>query len=283
MGWETKQRGSRYLYKSVRVGGRPRHIYLGAEGTLYTKIHVILDRRQTRAKAAARAVRDETRKGEAEAKLLLDTAWAWDRATAAAALVANGHYLHHGQWRPVRGPARRTFHLDAVDPGPLTAALARLKAVTARAAGRDGAALADLRRLLAADPGVWAAADAAIGSAVACWRARVAARHGLDLEDLARLAALRADALVGAGPPAVERALAAAADVQGLAFIFANNLDETTGSAERFRLKLLQSAARRLDTLKREIGLVRAARTAAPKAADVGNATSVGPARRAAG
>src|SRR5207302_2051433 len=119
-----------------------------------------------------------------------------------------GHYYHHGKWRPVRGPARRTFHFDAIDPGPPATARDRLKAVTARAAGRDGAALADLadlRLLLADDSGVWTAADATIGSAVACWRARVAARHGLHAEDLASQAAIRADVLVGADPPDVER------------------------------------------------------------------------------
>ena len=281
MGWERRRRGGLYYYKAVRIGGKPRRIYLGAGAC--GRVHELLDRKEARKKVEARAVRDRDRDQSAEAKGLFDEAWRWARTIAAAALVAEGFYPHHGQWRPVRGPARKKFHVDTVDPGPLTTALDRLKAVTARAAGRDGEALAALRLLLADDSGVWAAADAALGSAVACWRARVAARHGLDVEDLARLATTRADALVGADPPAAERALAAAANVQGLAFIYASNLDETTGSAERFRLKLLQSAARRLDTVKRESGLVRAARSVAAKAVSAGNATSAGPARRAAG
>ena len=283
MGWERRQRGGLYYYKSVRIGGKPRRIYLGRGE--HGRVHELLDRKEARKKVAAREVRDRDRDQSAEAKGLFDEAWAWGRAVAAASLVAGGRYYHHGKWRPVRGPARKTFHLDPVDSGPPATALDRLKGVTARAAGRDAAALADLRLLLADDSGVWVAADATIGSAVACWRARVAARHGLHAGDLATQAAIRADVLVGADPPVAERTLAAAASAISLAFEYANNLHETVGRAERDRLKLLRSAARRLDTVQREIGLVRTARPAALAAAGVAGSTGTGsgPARRAAG
>ena len=97
MGWETRERGGRYYYRSVRVGEKVRKEYLGA-GEIAEAL--------ARSDETIRRVRElERASGRVEVERLEDLAAPVLRLDEAAAtllraeLVAAGFHRHKGVWR----------------------------------------------------------------------------------------------------------------------------------------------------------------------------------------
>lgn len=99
MGW--KQIGNhRYLYRSVRVGGRVRSEYVG-RGETAELLSTLLDLERREAEAereAERERREADRAEDAELEALVAEAV----ATARAAIQGAGFHEHRGQWRKRR-------------------------------------------------------------------------------------------------------------------------------------------------------------------------------------
>src|SRR5262245_58510482 len=101
MAWQTKARGGRYYYLSVRVPGHgPVKLYLG-RGEAARRAEAIV--------AANRRRRDEARReaaelnvGFADADALALELGEWGRALLAAAMTRAGYRKHHGSWRKGR-------------------------------------------------------------------------------------------------------------------------------------------------------------------------------------
>src|SRR5438876_60264 len=104
MGWERRQRGGAYFYQSVRVGGRPRKLYLGAGPEAEAHARREDERRQRRAAERAALEEERARLAAAEAALREAEALAGDRA----ALADLRHYLdnHPEVWQTCGNLAR---------------------------------------------------------------------------------------------------------------------------------------------------------------------------------
>ena len=102
MAWEAVN-GRRYYYRTLRVGGRPRRVYVGAAGSPAAELAAAADhlRRLGREAAARERHAEQARHQEVEAPLralceLTDV-------LARAALVAVGYHRHGGEWRRCHG------------------------------------------------------------------------------------------------------------------------------------------------------------------------------------
>jgi hypothetical protein len=98
MGWERKQRGGLYYFKSVRIGGQPRKLYLGKGQTAEKQAQEDNQRRQQRQALLAEQAQ------LASADAVLQQARTLGKILVAALLVLAGRYHHHGEWR------RRRIH-----------------------------------------------------------------------------------------------------------------------------------------------------------------------------
>ncbi len=99
MAWE--QRGKRsYYYRSRRIGGRPRHVYVGAAGSAAAELAAAVDglRRRQR-EAEARRLKAEQELFQAADAPLADLC-ELTTTLARAALLAAGYHRHdRGKWR----------------------------------------------------------------------------------------------------------------------------------------------------------------------------------------
>ncbi len=100
MGWETRERGGRYYYRSVRDGGRVRKEYVGAGEIAEAVAHADETIRRVRELERARC------RAEAE-RLEVLTAPVEELSEAAgilarAHLIAGGYHRHKGEWRRAR-------------------------------------------------------------------------------------------------------------------------------------------------------------------------------------
>ncbi|MDB5312326.1 MAG: hypothetical protein JWO38_6528 [Gemmataceae bacterium] len=281
MGWEKRQRGGLYYYRSVRINGQPRRIYLGTGQV--GRIHELLDRRERRAREAALTVREQATDQLVEADRLATEVWQWSRTIAAASLVAAGWYNHHGQWRRAAGrPRTRHTKPGPVGPGePVDDPQAGLEATIRRAHAGDAAALAELRALPDERHEVWQAVGDMNRRANRCWRALAADRTGVDEEALSRVATCWKDRVLKADPTPAERALADAAEVARLVATHAEVLDADAGlpaRAGRAGVKRLAAAMRRLGATLKLLARVQAARPLRP-APVVGAPVPFGPHR----
>jgi hypothetical protein len=109
MGWERRQ-GRLYFYKSVRIGGRPRKIYLGKGAAAETQAARV-DQAQKQRQAERDALRTEQVRLAPTEAALDDLRAAADLLTRAA-LLAVGYHLHKGEWRK-----RRRRHARPDDHG----------------------------------------------------------------------------------------------------------------------------------------------------------------------
>jgi hypothetical protein len=100
MGWERRHGTKLYFYKSARIAGRPRKVYVGAGPAAQELARLESERRQQReiegaalaVEQASVAVADElTEELRALASLLVE-----------AALLAAGRRCHRGEWRRPR-------------------------------------------------------------------------------------------------------------------------------------------------------------------------------------
>jgi hypothetical protein len=97
MGWERRQRGGRYFYRSVRVNGRPRKLYLGAGPAARAYARQEAERRARRRSERAALHAEQARTAPADlafqgARTLVDL-------LVRASLVLSGFHLHHREWR----------------------------------------------------------------------------------------------------------------------------------------------------------------------------------------
>jgi hypothetical protein len=102
MAWEAVN-GRRYYYRTLRVGGRPRRVYVGAAGSPAAELAAAADdlRRLGREVATRerRAERERLRDTEAPLLALCELT---DVLTRAALLAAGYHRHDRGEWRRCR-------------------------------------------------------------------------------------------------------------------------------------------------------------------------------------
>ena len=105
MGWESRQRGSRYYTRSRKVGGRVLREYVG--GGLIGELASRHDagERAERAANAAKLRAERARFAEAEAPLI-ELCEASDLLVRAVLLAAGYHQHHRGDWRKTRDQER---------------------------------------------------------------------------------------------------------------------------------------------------------------------------------
>jgi hypothetical protein len=261
VGWETRQRGGRYYYQCVRVGGKPRRLYWGAG--LLGQIHERLDLQIRRARQAERDARRTFRQRLAEQDRVWAEVWAWARAVAAAELLSAGWYYHHGEWRvAMERPRSRQTNTEPVaeDANPLRAELA---ALAKKANAGDPAARAGLRRLLDEHPQVWRALGDLNRLSMAGWTERIAGGDVLGKESMTRFVDEWKRELAGPDPTPAERALADVAAVARLALAHAEFGAAGPNDAvpvAAFRARRLDSALYRLTATLRLLAQVRSAR-----------------------
>jgi hypothetical protein len=102
MGWERRRKGpsSGYYYRSIRVSGWVKQVYLG-RGSAGQEAAAEMEQKQQARREAETAVRYE--QGEtADADRLAGELNDWADLLAAVWLIASGHHLHHREWRRKR-------------------------------------------------------------------------------------------------------------------------------------------------------------------------------------
>src|SRR3989442_509364 len=100
MGWERRQRGGKYYYRSVRVNGAPRKLYVGKGRAAEACAASLADRRQQR-----QAERDEVQAEMAQmasADATLEDSVGMTDLLMKAVLLSAGYHEHRGQWRKRR-------------------------------------------------------------------------------------------------------------------------------------------------------------------------------------
>lgn len=246
-GWE--RRGRRlFYYRMVRIKGKPRRTYLGAG--LTGRLHELLDRRDERARHAARAAREreEVRLADADQRRVEVLHFA--RLIFQAQMVATGHYLHGGQWRRVlRRPKSRQYRRETCDAAESTDdLLSRLKSITRRANDGDIAAMVELRNLLNHDSAIWQQMRELCRSALACWSELAAVLTGTPEETLSQIVCAFRVGLLGDEPFPADRALGEAAIVARMALTYAEETAVDGGQKERRSTRRLRSAKSHLAT-----------------------------------
>jgi hypothetical protein len=97
MGWESRQRGGRYYYRSIRDGDRTRKIYIGTGGNAHALARAQAEKQQQRQAERAAVVAEEAITAGAEAALeeLLQLT---DLLFRTAMMLA-GFQCRRGEWR----------------------------------------------------------------------------------------------------------------------------------------------------------------------------------------
>ena len=233
------------------------------------RLHELLDRRDERARHAARAAREreEVRLADADQRRVEVLHFA--RLIFQAQMVATGHYLHGGQWRRVLGrPKTRQYRREEREIEESTGDLpSRLKAITRRANDGDFAALAELRELLNHDSAVWGQMDRLCQSALACWSNLAAVRTSTPEETLWQIVCAFRVGLLGDEPFPADRALGEAAIVARMALTYAEETAVDGGQKERRSIRRLRSAKHCLSTALKHFRRVQSVKRAiSPKA-----------------
>jgi hypothetical protein len=97
MGWERRQRGGHYFYRSVRINGEPRKIYVGT-GPIADSLAKQDAERKARSSAEHNAAQVEraTVAGVDQAMRALTKL---TKLLRNATLILSGYHEHHGEWR----------------------------------------------------------------------------------------------------------------------------------------------------------------------------------------
>jgi hypothetical protein len=101
MGWERRQRGGLYFYRSTRVNGRPRKLYHGAGPAAQAYARQEAERRARR--QSERAALHAEQAQAAGADLAFQGARDLIDLLVRARLVLSGFHLHHREWRRRHG------------------------------------------------------------------------------------------------------------------------------------------------------------------------------------
>ena len=228
------------------------------------RLHELLDRRDERARHAARAAREreEVRLAGADQRRVEVLHFA--RLIFQAQMVATGHYLHGGQWRRVLGrPKTRQYRREEHEIEESTGDLpSRLKAITRRANDGDMAAMAELRKLLDRGSVIWVHMDRLCQSALTRWSILAAARTGTPEETLSQIVGAFRVGLLGDEPIPAERALGEAAIVARMALTYAEETDVDGGQKERRSIRRLRTAKNSLATAMKHLRCVQSVKRA---------------------
>lgn len=100
MAWEPRLGGRRYFYKSTRVDGVPRKIYLGSGQAAEAEAKLIDEARQLRQTDLEAKLSEQERLQPADA--ILDALRDLTDLVASALLIQGGYHEHRGQWRKWR-------------------------------------------------------------------------------------------------------------------------------------------------------------------------------------
>lgn len=196
MAWETRERGSRYYRRSIRIGGQVRSEYLGCGPIAELAAEADQARREQREQEAA-LVREEAARAEALALPLLAFCEAVAQAATEALTAAGYHRPKRGAWR------KRMAQTDAVPAMPKEELFQLLK----RAQDGDEGALSQVRTVADQCPKIWERlgnmADLARGKLI-----DNAASNPLHREALERKTNEIRLALAGPNPCLLEMALA---------------------------------------------------------------------------
>jgi hypothetical protein len=251
MPWEPRRNGREYYYKSVRLEGKPRRIYLGAGPS--GRAHEILDRRQRHQRHAELA----------EQKLLAaeidedSRSWlklrSWIRTLTATYLLLNGYYCHHGEWRPRMGrPRTRQDNPRRASPEDAADLQARLDFLNARANAGEPGAIRELDAFIDEHPEIWESVGDLSAAARLNWILRLT-----NSDAVMRVAATRnlecwMDELTGPRATPIERAIAESAASAKLALIHA----ETQAAGGSTSPAIATLNARRLDMAQNRLNAI---------------------------
>lgn len=262
MGWERRRNGL-YYYRPVRIGGRPRRIYLG-KGDI-GRIHELLDRCEQREKLAAAQAHNRQLAEAVELDGQWSVIWQWVRALASAYLLRAGLYRHHGEWRRMMSkPRTRQKKPKAANANEAADLRARLVALNERANTGDPVAVAELGAFLDRHPEVWQTVGDLARLSAASWTAVLSGKDALTGESIRRFVADWKTRLVGPDASQTELAMADAAAVARLALTHAESM-ATAGNAPlkvaEFAVKRLDAALRRYNTTLKLLAQVQAVGT----------------------
>src|ERR1044072_589217 len=97
MAWERRQRGGSYYYKSVRIDGQPRKIYVGAGPEAESCAQLAAQKRQQEQENRERLQAEQQHVAPAE--LALEELRELATLLTRAVLLLGGCHEHRGQWR----------------------------------------------------------------------------------------------------------------------------------------------------------------------------------------
>ena len=167
MGWETRGK-QRYYYKSTRIDGQPRKIYLGTGSV--GRAHEIMDRQLAREKKRNPAEQARHRHYLREGDRLWSETWTWLSLLAEAHLHLEGWYRHRGQWRKAKRKARTRQSRVPIPVNLERASLQEhLKVLNARSNAADPDADEELQAFLEEHPEIWEAVGDLNRAALMLW------------------------------------------------------------------------------------------------------------------
>jgi hypothetical protein len=244
--WKARN-GHRAYYKCCRIRGMPRRIYMGRG--IIGRIHELLDRQEWRKLLAFQLARATKKARIVAAEAALNTVIGMARRLFDASMVLSGHYRHGREWRRVRQRARTRQLRESESWEPIQDPWERLAALTNCADHGDAGAMDELQTTMRDGSIVLRLVEAQSRHATQLWRdlvlERIALPETLDLNvDL-----YRQKLLDGARVPA-ERAVVEVMVAAKMKRTLANSLEQTTGSEERQRLKLLHAAVRAIQRVQ---------------------------------
>src|SRR5260370_31548869 len=97
MGWEQRQRGGLDFYRSVRVNGQPRKLYVGKGPTAERQARLEAEKRQQRRSEREALLAEQVQ--VAGADRALEDLRAMTDLLARATLILVGLHEHRGEWR----------------------------------------------------------------------------------------------------------------------------------------------------------------------------------------
>ena len=167
MGWETRG-NQKYYYKSTRIDGQPRKIYLGTGSV--GRAHEIMDRQLAREKKRNPAEQARHRHYLREGDRLWSETWTWLALLAEAHLHLEGWYRHRGQWRKAKRKARTRQSRVPIPVNLERASLqTHLKVLNARSNAADPDADEELQAFLEGHPEIWEAVGDLNCAALMLW------------------------------------------------------------------------------------------------------------------
>ena len=167
MGWETRGK-QRYYYKSTRIDGQPRKIYLGTGSV--GRAHEIMDRQLAREKKRNPAEQARHRHYLREGDRLWSETWTWLALLTEAHLHLEGWYRHRGQWRKAKRKARtRQSRIPSGVNLERASLQEHLKVLNARSNAADPGADEELQAFLEGHPEIWEAVGDLNRAALMLW------------------------------------------------------------------------------------------------------------------